>query len=91
MKFHHILAKPTQNALVVTLIDAIGEQLREARQMVSAVMNPERVQTYHRQIFEAVTQCNGHAARAAMRIHIQLSREVLLENLGKIGEASTAA
>jgi len=74
--FHRALAKGTQNALILTLVDSIVDLLSEQRKQIFALSGaPERGQIHHKSILESVVQHDAEAAREAMRAHLQQVRE----------------
>lgn len=74
--FHRALAKGTQNALILTLVDSIVDLLSEQRKQIFSLSGaPERGQIHHKRILESVVQHNAEAAREAMRAHLQQVRE----------------
>jgi GntR family transcriptional regulator, transcriptional repressor for pyruvate dehydrogenase complex len=73
--FHQVLAKATQNALVLTLMDPIMELLSEQRKQIFFVDGgPLRGQFHHKQLLDAVGYHDPEAARNAMRAHLQQVR-----------------
>lgn len=73
--FHQVLAKATQNALVLTLMDPIMELLSEQRKQIFFVDGgPLRGQFHHKQLLDAVGYHDSEAARNAMRAHLQQVR-----------------
>jgi GntR family transcriptional repressor for pyruvate dehydrogenase complex len=73
--FHQVLARATQNALILTLIDPIMELLSEQRKHIFFVDGgPLRGQTHHKQLLDAVGHHDSEAARNAMRAHLQQVR-----------------
>jgi GntR family transcriptional regulator, transcriptional repressor for pyruvate dehydrogenase complex len=73
--FHQVLAKATQNALVLTLMDPIMELLSEQRKQIFFVDGgPLRGQFHHKQLLDAVGSHDSEAARNAMRAHLQQVR-----------------
>jgi GntR family transcriptional repressor for pyruvate dehydrogenase complex len=74
--FHRALAKGTQNALILTLVDSIVDLLSEQRKQIFSLSGaPERGQIHHKRILESVVQHDAEAAREAMRAHLQQVRE----------------
>jgi len=74
--FHRALAKGTQNALILTLVDSIVDLLSEQRKQIFALSGaPERGQIHHKSILESVVRHDAEAAREAMRAHLQQVRE----------------
>jgi GntR family transcriptional regulator, transcriptional repressor for pyruvate dehydrogenase complex len=73
--FHQALARATQNALVLTLMDPIMELLSEQRKQIFFVDGgPLRGQFHHKQLLDAVGRRDCEAARNAMRAHLQQVR-----------------
>jgi GntR family transcriptional regulator, transcriptional repressor for pyruvate dehydrogenase complex len=73
--FHQALARATQNALVLTLMDPIMELLSEQRKQIFFVDGgPLRGQFHHKQLLDAVGHHDCEAARNAMRAHLQQVR-----------------
>jgi GntR family transcriptional regulator, transcriptional repressor for pyruvate dehydrogenase complex len=74
--FHRALAKGTQNALILTLVDSIVDLLSEQRKQIFSLSGaPERGQIHHKRILDSVVQHDAEAAREAMRAHLQQVRE----------------
>ena len=74
--FHRALAKGTQNALILTLVDSIVDLLSEQRKQIFSLNGaPERGQIHHKRILDSVVQHDAEAAREAMRAHLQQVRE----------------
>jgi DNA-binding FadR family transcriptional regulator len=74
--FHRALAKGTQNALILTLVDSIVDLLSEQRKQIFALSGaPERGQIHHKRILDSVVQHDAEAAREAMRAHLQQVRD----------------
>ncbi|MGO8950261.1 MAG: FadR/GntR family transcriptional regulator [Ktedonobacterales bacterium] len=73
--FHQVLARATQNVLVLTLMDPIMELLGEQRKQIFFVDGgPLRGQSHHKQILDAVSCHDSEAARQAMSAHLQQVR-----------------
>ena len=76
LDFHLALAKAAANPLILSLIDSIGELLREQRMRIFyAEGGPERGQFHHKRILEAVEQRDPERAREAMRAYLHQVRE----------------
>lgn len=74
--FHEALARATQNALILILVNSIVNLLSEQRKQVFEVEGgPQRGQIHHRRILESILRRDPEAARAAMRSHLQQVRE----------------
>ncbi len=74
--FHRALAKGTQNALILTLVDSIVDLLSEQRKQIFSVSGgPERGQFHHKHILDAIVRRDAKSARKAMRAHLQQVRE----------------
>ncbi|HEX9069925.1 MAG TPA: FadR/GntR family transcriptional regulator [Ktedonobacterales bacterium] len=74
-RFHLLLARAAQNALVLTLIDPIVALLSNQRKQIFTVHGgPQRGQEHHKHILEAVRQHDPEAAMAAMRAHLRQVR-----------------
>jgi GntR family transcriptional repressor for pyruvate dehydrogenase complex len=73
--FHQVLARATQNALILTLIDPIMELLSEQRKQIFSVQGgPQRGQSHHKQLLDAVSRHDSEAARTAMHAHLRQVR-----------------
>ena len=73
--FHHILARATQNALILTLMNPIMALLAEQRKHIFGVQGgPERGQHHHKLIVEAILRHDPVAAREAMLAHLRQVR-----------------
>jgi GntR family transcriptional repressor for pyruvate dehydrogenase complex len=74
-QFHMVLARATQNALILTLIDPIMALLSEQRKHIFTVPGgPERGQQHHKLLLDAILRHDPEAARAAMRAHLRQVR-----------------
>ena len=74
--FHHALAQATHNDLIFALVDSIVNLLNEQRTRIFSVDGgPERGQTHHKHILEAIVRREPHAAHEAMRAHLRQVRE----------------
>ncbi len=74
--FHEALARATQNALILILVNSIVNLLSEQRKQVFEVEGgPQRGQVHHRRILESIMRRDPEAARAAMRSHLRQVRE----------------
>ncbi len=74
--FHRVLAEATHNDLILALVDSIVDLLSEQRKHIFSVeRGPERGQTYHKRLVEAVRAHDAQAAREAMHAHLQQVRE----------------
>lgn len=75
-EFHRALARGSGNPLVLALMDSIVDLLSDQRKMVFAVPGgPERGQTHHRAVFDAIVARDPEAARSGMRAHMEQVRE----------------
>lgn len=73
--FHQVLARATQNDLILTLMDPVMELLSEQRKQIFFVEGgPLRGQMHHKQLLEAVGCHDAEAARMAMRDHLHQVR-----------------
>jgi GntR family transcriptional regulator, transcriptional repressor for pyruvate dehydrogenase complex len=76
LDFHLALAEAAANPLILSLIDSIGEILREQRLRIFYVEGgPARGQFHHKRILKAVEQRDSEKAREAMHAHLQQVRE----------------
>lgn len=74
--FHEALARATQNALILILINSIVNLLSEQRKQIFAVEGgPQRGQVHHRRILDSIIRRDPEAARAAMGSHLLQVRE----------------
>jgi GntR family transcriptional repressor for pyruvate dehydrogenase complex len=73
--FHQVLARATQNDLILTLMDSVMELLSEQRKQIFFVEGgPLRGQSHHKQLLDTVVRHDSEAARHAMRAHLQQVR-----------------
>jgi GntR family transcriptional repressor for pyruvate dehydrogenase complex len=71
LDFHLALAEAAANPLILSLLDSIVGLLREQRLRIFRVPGgPERGQSHHKRILEAVEQRDPEKARDAMRAHL---------------------
>src|SRR6201987_6562538 len=71
LDFHLALAEAAGNPLILSLLDSIVGLLREQRLRIFRVPGgPERGQTHHKRILEAVERHDVAKAREAMRAHL---------------------
>lgn len=76
LDFHLALAEAAANPIVLSLIDSIVGLLREQRLRIFHVAGgPERGQSHHRRILEAIKRRDPQGARAAMQAHLSQVRE----------------
>jgi GntR family transcriptional repressor for pyruvate dehydrogenase complex len=76
LDFHLALAEAAGNPLILSLIDSIVGLLREQRIKIFHVDGgPERGQSHHKRILEAVEARDAEKARATMRAHLKQVRE----------------
>ena len=74
-RFHQVLARATQNALILTLMDPIMVLLGEQRKHIFSVDGgPERGQLHHKLILDAVIRRDPATAREAMHAHLRQVR-----------------
>ena len=72
---HQVLARATQNDLILTLMDPVMELLSEQRKQIFFVEGgPLRGQIYHKLLLDAVSCHDADAARQAMRAHLRQVR-----------------
>jgi GntR family transcriptional regulator, transcriptional repressor for pyruvate dehydrogenase complex len=75
LDFHLALAEAAANPLILSLIDSIVGLLREQRIGIFHVDGgPERGQSHHKRILEAVERGDSPGARDAMRAHLRQVR-----------------
>jgi GntR family transcriptional regulator, transcriptional repressor for pyruvate dehydrogenase complex len=73
--FHQVLARATQNDLILTLMDSVMELLSEQRKQIFFVEGgPLRGQSHHKQLLDAVVRHDSEAARDSMRALLQQVR-----------------
>jgi len=76
LDFHLALAEAAANPLILSLLDSIVGLLREQRLRIFNVGGgPDRGQTHHQRILEAIEKRDPIKARTAMRAHLQQVRE----------------
>jgi GntR family transcriptional regulator, transcriptional repressor for pyruvate dehydrogenase complex len=75
LDFHLALAEAAGNPLILSLLDSIVGVLRSQRLGIFGVDGgPERGQTHHKRILEAIERRDPAAAREAMRAHLEQIR-----------------
>lgn len=75
-RFHEALARATQNALIIILVNSIVNLLSEQRKQVFQVEGgPQRGQVHHKRILDSVIRREPEAARSAMHSHLRQVRE----------------
>ena len=76
LDFHLALAEAAANPLILSLLDSIVGLLREQRLRIFRVPGgPERGQSHHKRILEAVERRDIQKAREAMRAHLSQVKE----------------
>jgi GntR family transcriptional repressor for pyruvate dehydrogenase complex len=76
LDFHLALAEAAGNPLILSLIDSIVGLLREQRIRIFNVEGgPQRGQSHHKRILEAIERHDPELARSAMRSHLEQVRE----------------
>ena len=76
LDFHLALAEAASNPLILSLIDSIVGLLREQRLKIFNVPGgPERGQSHHKRILDAMERRDADMARQAMRAHLEQVRE----------------
>jgi GntR family transcriptional repressor for pyruvate dehydrogenase complex len=76
LDFHLALAEAAANPIVLSLIDSIVGLLREQRLRTFRVEGgPERGQSHHKLILEAIQRHDPQGARTAMQAHLSQVRE----------------
>ncbi len=74
--FHAALARATRNEILPLLLEALVDRLQESRRMIFRVKGaPQRGQTFHRAIYEAVKNGDVRGAQEAMRQHLRQVEE----------------
>ena len=76
LDFHLALAEAASNPLILSLIDSIVGLLREQRLRIFSVPGgPERGQSHHKRILDAMEKRDPEKAREAMKAHLEQVRE----------------
>lgn len=76
LDFHLALAEAAANPLILSLIDSIVALLREQRIKIFNVEGgPQRGQSHHKRILEAMERRDPEMARTAMAAHLEQVRE----------------
>ena len=76
LDFHLALAEAAANPIILSLIDSIVGLLREQRMQIFHVDGgPERGQSHHKRILEAIERRDPQGARDAMQAHLAQVRE----------------
>jgi GntR family transcriptional repressor for pyruvate dehydrogenase complex len=69
--FHLIIARATQNPVLLIVLSSVSELLRESRRHTFAVPNElAKARDWHHVIFEAISSRDPAAARQAMLTHL---------------------
>lgn len=80
MEFHSRITVATGNPLFVSVLDALSEALKESRQLSIQIKDgPDRAQSMHWAIYDAISQHDKTAAENRMQAHIQQTRKDLAE------------
>jgi DNA-binding FadR family transcriptional regulator len=69
--FHLQIAMAAENSVLMIMLSAVGELLRESRRRTFVVPGElARARSWHHTIFEAIGRGDGEAARQAMAAHM---------------------
>ena len=87
--FHRALARATQNALIVDLIDSIVDLLAEQRRHIflAGTGGAQRGQQHHKRILQAIIAGDKQAARIAMGEHLQQVRDDTTRGMARLSES----
>ena len=83
-RFHDTLIEAAGNPVLGLLMETISDLVREGRKAALSSAPPDETMEGHRAVLEAVCARDPHAARQAMRVHLQQARQEL-ESLGYYG------
>jgi GntR family transcriptional repressor for pyruvate dehydrogenase complex len=79
LKWHHAVAEATHNPLFVIMLEPLSELLRESRMRALKNSTPSLAHEHHEAIYEAIKQKRPRKAAAAMRHHLETSRQEMQE------------
>jgi GntR family transcriptional repressor for pyruvate dehydrogenase complex len=83
VRFHRKIAELTHNELYAVMMDSIGDVLLDIRRAtLGTPQRPHRALDYHRRILERIAESDEDGARAAMRAHLDESRQ-MWEHVGE--------
>ena len=87
--FHRALARATQNALIVDLIDSIVDLLAEQRRHIflAGTGGAQRGQQHHKRILQAIIAGDKKAARSAMTEHLLQVRDDTTQGMAQLDES----
>lgn len=90
LDFHLALAEAAANPLILSLIDSIVGLLREQRMGIFYVEGgPERGQSHHKRILDAIENRDPEKARESMRAHLRQVREDTRESSSTSNRANS--
>jgi len=76
-KFHRLIVEATGNKLLLAIVDAYEELLRELiKKSSDTEISLEREHGYHRNIYEAIEKQDADKARSCMEIHLNATEEL---------------
>ena len=76
-KFHHLIVEATGNKLLLAIVDAYEELLRELiKKSSDTEISLEREHGYHRNIYEAIKRQDTDVAKSCMEVHLNATEEL---------------
>lgn len=76
-KFHHLIVEATGNKLLLAIVDAYEELLRELiKKSSDTEISLEREHGYHRNIYEAIERQDTDMAKSCMEVHLNATEEL---------------
>lgn len=86
--FHHAVCKAANNQILINILEAIREALRESRRLSLQTISGWQVSLVdHRRIYEAIRDQDPATAAAAMFDHVKNVRDMVVANL--VGDGAT--
>jgi GntR family transcriptional repressor for pyruvate dehydrogenase complex len=81
-EFHYRIALASGNSVVLKVLDAVMDMLRETRsRSLQSEGRPQKSLAGHKRILAAIKRCDATAAETAMRLHIRDVEEMVFDKL----------